>query len=156
VAAEGVYASISGRNHERGAIALDEPYIIKFNTHADDRGKLVALEEGQELPFRLQRVYYMRGLSEDKPRGYHAHRNLLQLVICLSGSCNFLLDNGRQTFDFHLNSPDEGLYIGNYMWREMHQLSRDCILLILASEKYSPSDYIDDYDKFIEEIKTHA
>jgi UDP-2-acetamido-3-amino-2,3-dideoxy-glucuronate N-acetyltransferase len=135
---------------------MDKPYIINFNTHADDRGKLVALEEGQELPFRLQRVYYMRDLSENKPRGYHAHRNLQQLAICLSGSCNFLLDNGQQKFDFRLSSPDEGLYIGKYMWREMHHLSHDCILLVLASEKYSPSDYIDDYDEFIKEVDARA
>ncbi|WP_188822693.1 sugar 3,4-ketoisomerase [Brucella endophytica] len=131
---------------------MEEPYILKLPSRTDSRGQLVALESKNGLPFDLKRVYYMIGMSPDQPRGYHAHRKLQQLAICLAGSCTFIFDDGQNKHQFRLSKPDEGVYIGRYMWHEMHDISADCILLVLASEEYSEADYIRDYSEFLKEV----
>ena len=133
--------------------------IIKyaFQQHGDHRGQLVALEEGKEIPFQVKRVYYMYDTVEGVRRGYHAHKCLEQILICVHGSCKILLDNGRETAVVNLDTPYEGLYISNDMWREMYDFSPDAVLMVLASELYDEADYIRNYDdflKFVEE-KNH-
>ena len=82
-------------------------------------------------------------------RGYHAHKKLEQILICISGSCKIHLDNGRESEEVCLNRPYEGLYLANNVWREMYDFSPDAVLMVLASELYDESDYIRDYQKFI-------
>lgn len=114
----------------------------------DSRGKLIALEAGRTIPFEIKRVYYLFDLSPELPRGFHAHRKLQQLAICVAGRCKFILDDGTSRREIWLESPDQSLHIGNMVWREMHDFSRDCVLLVLASELYDEADYIRDYDTF--------
>ncbi|MGB3489916.1 MAG: FdtA/QdtA family cupin domain-containing protein [Xanthobacteraceae bacterium] len=121
---------------------------IEFQSIGDSRGELVALESGGNVPFAIKRVYYMTGLSPDTPRGFHAHRKLEQIAVCVAGSCRFILDNGRSRKQAWLRTPRQGLYIGNIIWREMHDFSHDCVLMVLASELYDEADYIRDYDTF--------
>lgn len=133
--------------------------VIKyaFQQHGDHRGQLVALEEGKEIPFQVKRVYYMYDTVEGVRRGYHAHKCLEQILICVHGSCKILLDNGKETAVVNLDTPYEGLYISNDMWREMYDFSEDAVLMVLASELYDEADYIRNYDdflKFVEE-KNH-
>lgn len=125
--------------------------IIKyaFQRHGDDRGMLVALEEGKEIPFKVKRVYYMYDTVEGVRRGFHAHKCLEQILICVHGSCKIHLDNGVETAEVDLNTPFEGLYISNDMWREMYDFSSDAVLMVLASELYDEADYIRDYDEFL-------
>ncbi|MBQ6811857.1 MAG: FdtA/QdtA family cupin domain-containing protein, partial [Agathobacter sp.] len=101
--------------------------VIKyaFQQHGDHRGQLVALEEGKEIPFQVKRVYYMYDTVEGVRRGYHAHKCLEQILICVHGSCKILLDNGKETAVVNLDTPYEGLYISNDMWREMYDFSED-------------------------------
>ena len=123
--------------------------VIKymFQPHGDDRGQLVALEEFKDIPFKIKRVYYMYDT------GYHAHKNLEQILICIHGTCKILLDNGKEKKVVPLEKPYEGLYVANNMWREMFDFSPDAVLLVLASEAYDESDYIRNYDDFLEFIK---
>ena len=86
-------------------------------------------------------------------RGYHAHKSLEQILICIHGKCKILLDDGREKKVIALEKPYEGLYIANYMWREMFDFSEDAVLLVLASELYDESDYIRDYDEFLEFVQ---
>lgn len=129
--------------------------IIKyaFQQHGDDRGMLVALEEFNDIPFEIKRVYYMYDTKEGVRRGYHAHKSLEQILICIHGSCKILLDNGKEKKIVSLERPYEGLYVANNMWREMFDFSPDAVLLVLASEAYDESDYIRNYDDFLEFIK---
>lgn len=129
--------------------------IIKyaFQQHGDDRGMLVALEEFNDIPFEIKRVYYMYDTKEGVRRGYHAHKSLEQILICIHGSCKILLDNGKEKKIVSLERPYEGLYVANNMWREMFDFSSDAVLLVLASESYDESDYIRNYDDFLEFIK---
>lgn len=129
--------------------------IIKymFQQHGDERGQLVALEELKDIPFNIKRVYYMYDTVEGVHRGYHAHKALEQILICIHGSCRILLDNGSEKETVLLNKPYEGLYVANVMWREMYDFSPDAVLMVLASEYYDETDYIRDYDEFLNYIK---
>lgn len=128
--------------------------VIKytFQQHGDDRGQLVALEEHKDIPFEIKRVYYMYDTGREVRRGYHAHKSLEQILICIHGSCKVLLDNGKEKKIVSLEKPYEGLYIANYMWREMYEFSEDAVLLVLASELYNEDDYIRDYEEFLESV----
>ena len=110
---------------------------------------LVALEENKEIPFNIKRVYYMYDTLIDVRRGFHAHKNLQQILICIHGSCKIHLDNGFETAEVDLNKPYEGLYVSNNMWREMYDFSPDAVLMVLASDFYDERDYIRNYDEFL-------
>lgn len=128
--------------------------VIKymFQPHGDERGQLVALEEFKDIPFQIKRVYYMYDTVAEVVRGHHAHKTLEQILICIHGSCKIKLDNGKETKVVPLEKPYEGLYVANYMWREMYDFSSDAVLMVLASELYDESDYIRDYDEFLKNV----
>lgn len=119
----------------------------------DDRGSLVAVETQQDLPFELKRVYYIFGTKEGVERGFHAHKNLQQVAVAVRGSCTMVLDDGREKTEVLLNDPTQGLYIGSMLWRVMKDFSEDCVLLVFADQHYTESDYIRNYDDFLNEIK---
>lgn len=127
--------------------------LIKFPVHGDHTGSLVALEKGEDFPFDIRRVYYIWGTDKDAVRGKHAHRKLEQVIVCTSGSCDFILDDGRERETIHLDNPTEGLHIKNNIWREFTNFSPDCVVMVLASEHYDESDYIRNYDDFVREFK---
>ncbi|WP_416860851.1 sugar 3,4-ketoisomerase [Helicobacter ganmani] len=127
--------------------------VLNLQVINDERGKLVSLESLKNLPFAIKRVYYMFDTLPDEPRGFHAHKELEQLVIAIDGACEFVLDDGKNKESVWLNRPDVGLYIGKNMWREMRNFSYGCKLMILASDYYDESEYIRDYAEFLEIIK---
>jgi dTDP-4-dehydrorhamnose 3,5-epimerase-like enzyme len=122
--------------------------FIAFEERRDDRGALVAIEAEATVPFAIRRVYYLYDLKRSEPRGFHAHRDLHQAYICLSGSCTVRLDDGKESQETILDDPKQGLLIGPMTWREIRDCSDDCVLLVLASDPYSEEDYIRDYDEF--------
>lgn len=123
--------------------------IIYFKTIGDHRGGLIALENHHNIPFDIKRAYYIFDTKIDVRRGYHAHKNLKQLAICVSGSCKFLLNDGSEEHVFELDSPNYGLYIDGLVWREMFDFSVNCVLLVLADNYYDESDYIRDFNCFL-------
>jgi dTDP-4-dehydrorhamnose 3,5-epimerase-like enzyme len=127
--------------------------LIEFNRLGDDRGGLISLEQNQNIPFDIKRVYYIFDTKEGVARGFHAHKDLQQVAICVKGSCRFILDNGVQSESVILNKPNIGLFINSMIWREMHDFSEDCVLMVLASNNYDEADYIRDYDHFLGCIK---
>lgn len=126
--------------------------IIKFESHGDSRGQLVAINENKDISFDIKRVYYMYDTTSGVTRGKHAHKSLEQILICTSGSCKVLLDDGYEKKTVVLNNPCEGLYVGNNIWREMFDFSEDAVLMVLASNYYDESDYIRDYNDFLKYI----
>nr|WP_218179714.1 FdtA/QdtA family cupin domain-containing protein [Pseudomonas gingeri] len=128
---------------------------IDFPSLGDERGALVALEIGMEkaIPFEIKRVYYIYRTAEGVSRGFHAHRNLKQVAICVSGKFRMVLDDGVVREEVWMDSPTQGLLIESMVWREMHDFSDDCILLVLASEHYDESDYIRAYADFVATVK---
>ncbi|HIF9267926.1 TPA: sugar 3,4-ketoisomerase [Photobacterium damselae] len=123
--------------------------LIEFNKLGDDRGSLISLEGNLNIPFEIRRVYYIFDTKENISRGFHAHKDLQQVAICVKGSCRFILDNGILRQSVILDKPNVGLYIDSMKWREMHDFSDDCVLMVLASHEYDESDYIRNYDDFI-------
>ena len=127
--------------------------LISFKVHGDDRGSLVALEDGHNLPFNVKRVYYIYGTLSDIARGFHAHRKLKQLLIAVSGSVTIKCEYNGVKKEYILSRPDEGLLIEGLVWREMHDFSPDCVLLVLADEYYNEDDYIRDYQTYLQEAE---
>lgn len=115
----------------------------------DSRGSLVSLEGNKNIPFEIKRVYYIYDAKTDMERGKHAHRELEQLIVCLNGSCVFVLDDGKVRESVELDSPNLGLYIGKNTWREIRDFSKDCILMVLANKYYDENEYIRDYNEFL-------
>ncbi len=126
--------------------------LIDFSVIKDERGSLIALEELKNIPFNIKRVYYMYDLDRQFPRGFHAHKNLKQILLCINGSCLIKIDDGNGKKEFRLNQQNQGLLIDNMVWREMHDFSDDCVLMILASEYYDENDYIRDYHTFLKKV----
>ncbi len=121
---------------------------VDFPPLGDERGSLVALEGSKTVPFDIKRVYYIFGTQQGVARGFHAHRKLKQVAICVTGKCRMVLDDGQIREEVWLDSPTKGLIIGDQVWREMYDFSPDCVLLVLASEHYDETDYIRNYDQF--------
>jgi len=113
----------------------------------DARGSLVAIESERSVPFAIRRVYYLYDWKE--ARGAHAHRELVQVYICVSGRCTVTLDDGRSREKVSLADPGQGLLIGRMIWRELNDFSQDCVLLVLASDHFAEEDYIRDHDDFV-------
>lgn len=127
--------------------------LIDFKSLGDERGSLVSLEQNKNIPFEIKRVYYIFNTEKGVSRGFHAHRHLEQVAICVKGGCRFILDDGKTREEVVLDSPAKGLYINNNKWREMHDFSEDCVLMVLASEYYDEDDYIRDYAEFLKRTK---
>lgn len=126
--------------------------ILNFRVYGDHEGNLVALEKGQDFPFDIKRVFYVWGTPPGIVRGKHAHRKLEQVVVCTSGSCDFILDDGQERVTVHLDNPEQGLYIKSNVWGEFSHFSPDCVVMVLASDHYDEADYIRDYDQFKREV----
>ena len=125
----------------------------EFNVLGDYRGQLVALEENRNIPFDLKRVFYIFGTQEGVSRGNHSHYKTKQFLVAVNGSCKVTLDDGYNKETFNLNKPNLGLFQDALIWGTMHDFSSDCVLMVLADEHYDESDYIRDYDMFLEEVK---
>ncbi|EOL8934736.1 sugar 3,4-ketoisomerase [Cronobacter dublinensis] len=122
--------------------------IIPLQKHGDARGSLIALEEQKNVPFSIKRVYYMFDTQQGVRRGFHAHKQLMQLAVAVRGSCKFLLDDGVSQEVISLDDPSQGLLIEKMVWHEMFDYSDDCVLMVLADDLYDESDYIRDYSLF--------
>ncbi len=119
-----------------------------FQHVASPTGSIVIAHGERDVPFAIRRVYYLYGVPPTQRRGAHAHKKLIQIAVCVHGSCRFRLDNGSETAEVQLTSPHEGIVIRPMIWRDMYDFSEDCVLLVLASEPYDESDYIRNYEEF--------
>jgi len=120
---------------------------VDIKNCADSRGTLIVAEGQKNIPFEIKRVYCLYKMPGE-PRGFHAHKNLRQVMVCLAGKCNITLDDGviRESVEISVDAP--GLLIDNFIWREMSDFSPDCVLMVLASQWYDENDYIRNYDEF--------
>ena len=125
--------------------------IFQFPIHGDSRGCLIALEGEHDIPFEVRRVYYIYGTRSDTPRGFHAHKHLKQMLVAVSGSVTIFCEYGEKKEKYLLDTPSKGLLLEGLVWREMHDFSPDCVLMVFASEHYREEDYIRDYNVFRQE-----
>ena len=124
--------------------------LEEFKVLGDHRGQLVALEANRQIPFDVKRVFYIYGTQEGIPRGNHSHYKTKQFLVAVNGSCKVTLDDGKTKETFDLNRPNLGLFQDALIWGSMHDFSNDCVLMVLADEYYDASDYITNYNKFLE------
>lgn len=129
-------------------MSLQHCKIIDLPKVEDPRGNLTFIEAGQHIPFDIRRVYYLYDVPGGSHRGGHAHKDLHQLLIAMSGSFDITLDDGRTKFKYHLNRSYYGLYIPPMIWREIDNFSSGSVCMVLASEQYLESDYYRDYGEF--------
>jgi hypothetical protein len=128
---------------------IDLCKIIDLPKITDARGNLTFVEGGNQIPFDIQRVYYLYDVPGGAERGGHAHKGLHQLIIAMSGSFDVLLDDGTHQKRVHLNRSYNGLYVCPMIWRELDNFSSGSVLMVLASNKYDEEDYYRDYDQFL-------
>lgn len=124
--------------------------LLELEEKKGDKGTLIAVEGNLSLPFEIKRVYYMYNVPSGMARGFHAHYDLQQLHICVSGSCRILVDDGREQSEVVLDRPNLGLLLDRPLWREIYDFSQDCVLLVLADKYHAEEDYIRDYNIFLQ------
>lgn len=125
-----------------------QAHFMDFQILGDERGQLIALEENKNIPFQVKRVYFMYGTKPGVVRGKHAHKNLKQILFCVSGACSISLDDGIEKIEVRMDEPSRGLVIESGIWREMYDFTVDAVLMVLASDFYDEEDYIRDYHVF--------
>jgi WxcM-like protein len=129
-------------------MSIDRCRILELPRINDTRGNLTFIESCSHVPFPIERVYYLYDVPGGASRAGHAHKELHQFVIAMSGSFDVKLDDGAVTRTFHLNRSYYGLYISPMVWREIDNFSSGSVCLVLASARYDEADYYRDYDVF--------
>lgn len=130
--------------------SVSDCIVIELDKHHSDRkGNLSVVENGVTLPFDVKRVYYLYDVPGGESRGAHAHYELEQLIVAVSGSFSVTLDDGKNKKTFFLNRPYQGLYVKPGMWRNLHDFSSGAVCMVLASDVYRKEDYIRDYEEFL-------
>lgn len=123
---------------------LDLPRIVR------DEGSITPIEGGKHVPFEIARVYYLYDVPGGAERGGHAHKDLHQLIVAMSGSFDVVLNDGSQQKRFHLNRSYSGIYVCPMIWRELDNFSSGSVCLVLASNLYEEADYFRDYNAFLQ------
>jgi hypothetical protein len=127
--------------------------LITLPKITDPRGNLTFIEGGRHIPFEIQRVYYLYDVPGGAERAGHAHKQLQQLFIAMSGSFDVVLDDGTQQKSFHLNRSYYGLYVCPMIWRELNNFSSGSVCMVLASTIYDEADYYRDYQGFLTSVR---
>lgn len=127
--------------------------IQKFHEKKDKTGALTFLEQKKDIQFEIKRIYYIYGVGAGERRGFHAHKELEQYLVCVSGECKVLLDDSEGKTVVSLKTPTEGLYVGPGVWHEMFDFAAGTVLLVLASDYYNESDYIRNYGDFLDYMR---
>lgn len=136
-------------------IEVDSSGYVEVQKINDGRDGCLNIVEGlRDVPFDIRRVYYINHLENCvSVRGRHAHRQLWQVIFCIHGSFVLDLDDGRRRQRIRLWRDNVGVVLGPRLWHEMHSFSSGCVLLVVASDYYDESDYIRDYDRFLDHVR---
>jgi len=134
-------------------MSMKDCKIIVLPKISEPRGNLTFIEQNRHIPFAIQRVYYLYDVPGGAERGGHAHKNLHQLIIAMSGSFDVVLDDGVEKKRFHLNRSYNGLYVCPMIWRELDNFSSGSVCMVLASNLYDEADYYRDYEIFLNDVR---
>ena len=127
---------------------IDDVRFLNIKTIVDDNGNLVPIESGQNIPFDINRVFYVYGVRDEEKRGNHAHYKTEQILVCLHGKVEVIVKDGKKEARYLLESPQQLLYIPEMIWDEQVYRTEQTALLVMANTHYDPSDYIHDFDQF--------
>ena len=137
-------------------MTIDQCKIIELPRISDARGNLTFIEGLTHIPFEIKRTYYLYDVPGGSTRGSHAHKNLHQFMVAMSGSFDVVLFDGYREKRFHLNRSYYGLYVGPLMWRTLDNFSSGSVCLVLVSANYEEADYIRDYKEFLRVVATSS
>jgi dTDP-4-dehydrorhamnose 3,5-epimerase-like enzyme len=126
---------------------IDIPKVI------DITGTLGVIEFGEQIDFEVKRVFFLRNISKESTRGFHSHKSLKQLIICLNGTLSLMLDSGIEVETISMSPDSPAVYVDGRVWREMHNFSDDAVLLVLCDREYRFDEVIREYDKFKKELE---
>jgi UDP-2-acetamido-3-amino-2,3-dideoxy-glucuronate N-acetyltransferase len=138
--------------YQKKDITIEKVSISNLKTVSDIRGDLSVGDFQGDIPFKVKRFFLISKVPNEKIRGEHAHYKCHQYIICTKGSCSITLDDGKKRFSLNLNSPSKGLYIPPKIWSIQYNYSPDASILVFASHKYDPKDYIRDYNIFLKTV----
>ena len=132
----------------RKQIKLSDVKFFNTRTMVEPDGNLVPIESNHDVPFHIKRVFYVYGVKNQDDRGKHAHHKTKQVLICVHGKVEVLVNDGNKHQKYLLESPQQALYIPEMIWDEQAYLTEDTVLLVLSNMKYIPEDYIHDFEEF--------
>lgn len=133
---------------------MNKVQMLDFPQHGDERGHLVIVEGGLDIPFEIKRAFYIYGSDHDVIRGQHANRRTEFVLINVAGKSKVKVKDGEGNEAIYcLNRPHTGIYLPTMVWKDMYDFTADSVLLVLASEHYDNTEYIRDYDEFVKEIQ---
>ena len=135
---------------EAGAGKVNGVRLYQLKKVKDLRGDLCVAEIEKDLPFVPKRIFFTYNDPDTRVRGEHVHRELHELLVCVSGSVSVVVDDGKFREEHNLDKPWLGLYLPPRVWRSLYRFSHDAVLIVFASHEYDPKDYIRDYDEFLE------
>lgn len=127
---------------------MEQPRVINLPKIGDKRGNLSIVEEFKQIPFKIERTYWIYDVPGGEKRGGHAYRENQEFIVALSGSFDVVLDDGKEKKLYSLNRSYYGLYVPKGWWRQMENFSTNALALVLASTPYTKEDYIYDYQEF--------
>jgi hypothetical protein len=142
-----------GRPEGAKATSLSDCRIIDLPRVNDPRGNLTFIEGSRHVPFEIKRVYYLYDVPGGAERGGHAHRNLQEFIVAMSGSFDVILNDGTEKKRFHLNRSYFGMYVAPMIWRELDNFSSGSVCMVVASDLYKEADYYRDYDEFLRALR---
>ncbi len=137
-------------NLSHNSTTVDDCRIITLDKHHHANGNLTVVEDFNEIPFKIRRTYYLYDIPGGESRGGHAHKQLYQLIVAISGSFEVTVDDGKQQKTFTLNQPYNGLLIVPGIWRTLQNFSSGSVCAVLASEFYDEADYYREYNEFLQ------
>ena len=129
---------------------IEERYkILSFPDLGDERGNLVVVEGGIQIPFDIKRIFYIYGSDDTVVRGQHANLRSEFVLINVAGTSKVKVDDGKETRVIELNQPRMGVYLSKMLWKEMYDFSADSVLLVLSNEHYDAGEYVRDYKEYL-------
>ena len=138
------------KNNSHSVARINDCRIISLNRHHHDNGNLTVVSNGEELPFDVQRTFYIYDVPGGVERGGHSHHTSQQFIVAISGSFDVTVDDGMDRFTYTLNRPYQGLLVVPGIWNRLHNFSSGSVCLVLNSHHFDEKDYVRDYDKFLE------
>ncbi|MBR0118688.1 MAG: FdtA/QdtA family cupin domain-containing protein [Eubacterium sp.] len=127
----------------------DRYKILSFPDLGDERGNLVVVEGGMQIPFDIKRIFYIYGSDDTVVRGQHANLRSEFVLINVAGTSKVKVDDGKETRVIELNQPRMGVYLSKMLWKEMYDFSADSVLLVLSNEHYDAGEYVREYDEYL-------
>jgi len=134
---------------------MNIPKILDLPKYLDPRGNLSFIEQNNQIPFEIKRIYWIYDVPGGEVRGGHAFKEQHEVIVALSGSFDVIIDNGVEEYKFSLNRSYYGLYLPNLLWRRVENFSTNALALVISSTEYSELDYIRDYSKFKDMVRSN-